>query len=68
MRRRTVLVACTLLLGLAVGSADARIPPQWKNCAAVNKSYPHGVGKVGAHDKTPDQPVTKAATSSSGSG
>ena len=41
-----------------VGSANARIPSQWKNCTAVNKRYPHGIGKVGAHDKTTGTPVT----------
>jgi Excalibur calcium-binding domain len=44
--------------GAAVGSADARIPAQWRNCTAVNARYPHGVGKVGAHDKTVGVPVT----------
>lgn len=39
-------------------SASVRVPPAWKNCAAVNRVYPHGVGKVGAHDKTSGTPVT----------
>jgi hypothetical protein len=38
--------------------ADARIPAQWRNCAAVNARYPHGVGRVGAHDATSGDPVT----------
>jgi hypothetical protein len=33
------------------------VPPEWKNCAAVNARYPHGVGKVGAHDHTTGDPV-----------
>ena len=28
------------------------------NCAQVNKKYPHGIGKAGAHDKTTGTPVT----------
>jgi hypothetical protein len=43
---------------MVVGSANALIPPLWKNCTAVNKRYPHGIGKVGAHDKTTGTPVT----------
>jgi len=47
------------VLALGVSStANALIPPQWKNCMAVNKRYPHGVGKLGAHDKTTGVPVT----------
>jgi hypothetical protein len=34
------------------------IPKLWKNCTNVNKRYPHGVGKVGARDKTSGTPVT----------
>ncbi len=40
------------------GAANAVIPAQWKNCTQVNKRYPHGVGKLGAHDKTSGVPVT----------
>jgi hypothetical protein len=36
----------------------ARVPGQWKNCTAVNRRYPHGVGRKGAHDKTNGVPVT----------
>lgn len=30
----------------------------YKNCAALNKVYPHGVGKPNAKDKTSGKPVT----------
>ena len=40
------------------GAANSRIPARWKNCTVVNKRYPHGVGRVGAHDKTSGEPVT----------
>jgi hypothetical protein len=33
-------------------------PTQFANCSAMNKIYPHGVGKPGAHDKTTGKPVT----------
>jgi hypothetical protein len=39
------------------GTASAVVAP-WKNCTQVNHKYPHGVGKVGAHDKTAGTPVT----------
>jgi hypothetical protein len=38
--------------------ATAVAPPLYKNCTALNKKYPHGVGKVGARDKTSGTPVT----------
>jgi Excalibur calcium-binding domain len=54
-----------MLLASAAGSAvdkatlSARVPVLFKNCTALNKKYPHGIGKVGARDKTSgDEPVT----------
>jgi excalibur calcium-binding domain-containing protein len=38
--------------------ADAAIPRPYNNCTTLNKRYPHGVGKVGARDKTTGEPVT----------
>lgn len=43
--------------GAVAGPAGA-IPPPWKNCAQVNRKYPHGVGRAGARDKTSGTPVT----------
>ncbi|HEY3183804.1 MAG TPA: excalibur calcium-binding domain-containing protein [Gaiellaceae bacterium] len=42
------------------GYLDRAIPPQWKNCTAVNKRYPHGVGRANAHDQVrgSTEPVT----------
>jgi hypothetical protein len=38
--------------------AEAATRPPWtKNCTALNKRYAHGVGKVGARDKTSGDPV-----------
>lgn len=50
--------ASVVAYGLSVGSAVAAVPPLYKNCTALNKKYPHGVGKVGARDKTSGDPVT----------
>jgi hypothetical protein len=52
-----LVVACALALG-CVGVAVARVPPQWKNCTAVNARYPHGIGKPGGRDRTSGEPVT----------
>jgi hypothetical protein len=49
-----VAVALTAVLPVAcAGAADAATKPpvKYKNCAALNKAYKHGVGKPGAKDK-----------------
>jgi len=47
---------------IVTGPAQALAPQatHYKNCTALNKIYPHGVGKPGAHDKTRSKtgPVT----------
>lgn len=58
-----VLFAITALAGSAGAvtpspTAVSVIPPLYKNCTALNKKYPHGVGKAGARDKTSGRPVT----------
>jgi excalibur calcium-binding domain-containing protein len=48
-------------IALGVGSvvaAPTTIPARWKNCTNVHKRYPHGVGKLHAHDRTSGTPVT----------
>jgi hypothetical protein len=44
--------------------ASGSVSAPWKNCTRVNKRYPHGVGKVGARDKTSGTPVTNLKRSS----
>jgi Excalibur calcium-binding domain len=51
-----VVLATALAPGL--GAARSAIPYKWKNCTIVNKRFPHGVGKLRAHDKTSGVPVT----------
>ena len=42
----------------AVGVASpAGVSKTFRNCTALNKVYPHGVGRVGARDKTSGTPV-----------
>jgi hypothetical protein len=57
--------AATMLFAGPAGSAvdasiaNTRAPALYKNCTNFNKRYPHGVGKVGARDRTTgDDPVT----------
>jgi hypothetical protein len=40
--------------------ATAAKPVHYKNCAALNQKFPHGLGKPGAHDKVAKgaKPVT----------
>jgi hypothetical protein len=60
-RASAALVVVAIVLGLGVPLASAaieRVPARWKNCTVVNKRYPHGVGKVGARDRTSGEPVT----------
>ena len=39
-------------------SSGTAVPAQYKNCTALNKKYPHGLGKANAKDKTSGRPVT----------
>jgi hypothetical protein len=63
MKRPGTFVVSSLLAAMFLTSAGAQaaravIPPAWKNCTRVNKTYPHGVGRVGARDHTSGTPVT----------
>jgi len=66
MHVRRMLVAATttmLLVGTAAPSFAAATT--YKNCTALNKAYPHGVGRKGARDKTSGTPVTNFKASNS---
>ncbi len=54
----TVALATALVSSASAVSAATAVPPPWKNCTQVNKKYPHGIGRVGARDKTTGTPVT----------
>jgi Excalibur calcium-binding domain len=61
MRRSLLAVtaaAALLPLGGVVVSADAATPKHYKSCKALNKAYPHGVGRKGARDRTSEERVT----------
>jgi hypothetical protein len=59
----TVAAIGIAAVGFGVGQAPAatgaaEIPYLWQNCTHVHTKYRHGVGKVGAHDRTSGTPVT----------
>ena len=41
-----------------VPAQPASAAKSFQNCTALNKVYPHGVGRPGARDKTSGTPVT----------
>jgi hypothetical protein len=56
-----------LVSGVGVLPADAAPKPKsYTNCTALNKVYPHGVGKKGARDRVSgsSKPVTNFTVSS----
>ncbi|CAB4943689.1 unannotated protein [freshwater metagenome] len=57
MRTRRFIPLLLIAIVPAV-SADAATPKKYKNCAALNRVYPHGVGKPRAHDKASGDRVT----------
>jgi hypothetical protein len=60
--RRTLVVlgsALVVAATIAVPTDAAPRAKSYKNCTALNKVYPHGVGRKGARDKTStDERVT----------
>jgi len=53
-----VVVAAIVLSVASAPAATSAIPYLWQNCTHVHTKYRHGVGKVGAHDRTTGTPVT----------
>lgn len=61
MKRASVLLLLVSVIAVTAAAANAsqtKVPAKWKNCTALNKRYPHGVGKTHAHDHTSGIPVT----------
>jgi Excalibur calcium-binding domain len=52
------VMAALIVLAASASAAREVIPIKWKNCTIVNKRFPHGVGKLRAHDRTTGTPVT----------
>lgn len=51
-----VFLTTAVAAGVAASPADAA--RSYRNCTALNKDYPHGVGRPGAQDKTSGNRVT----------
>jgi hypothetical protein len=61
--KRAATAAAISLVGAGLvttvgGAAQAQTAREFANCTAMHHVYPHGVGKVGAHDRTSGTPVT----------
>jgi hypothetical protein len=63
--RRTLVAVTTAALFLGAGAPSYAAAKKYKNCTALNKDYPHGVGRNGARDKTSGTPVTTFKVSNS---
>jgi len=67
-RSAAVLAACAAVLLSVPAQANndapstrtdnSGIPSLHKNCAALNRKYPHGLGRANARDRTSGDPVT----------
>ncbi len=58
---KTLLIAITTATALFIVSPAHAATFKYRNCAALNADYPHGVGRPGAVDKvrrSKDVPVT----------
>lgn len=51
MRALLLALVCAATVALtSVGTAGAAMPALYKNCTALNKKYPHGLGRANARD------------------
>jgi hypothetical protein len=52
------LILVTVSGVLLVPAAEAAVPTAYQNCTNLQKTYPHGIGRATARDKTSGKPVT----------
>jgi hypothetical protein len=50
------LVAVLATVAIAPSATASPTVTRYPNCKALNRRYPHGVGKIGAHDHTSGSP------------
>ncbi|MBA2716451.1 MAG: excalibur calcium-binding domain-containing protein [Propionibacteriales bacterium] len=62
--KRFPLALAAVTVALSVTTTTASAARSYSNCAALNKDYPHGVGKPGARDSTSGRAVTNFTRSS----
>ncbi|KQY58910.1 calcium-binding protein [Aeromicrobium sp. Root495] len=55
---RHSVLAAALAAAVVLVPVSAEAATTYKNCTALHKKYPHGVGMPGAKDKTSGTPVT----------
>jgi hypothetical protein len=56
------LAAATIAsIALALPADAATVPHKFANCDAMHRVFAHGVGQIGARDKTSGTPVTNFA-------
>jgi hypothetical protein len=53
-----IATAAVVAYGLLASASSVGAQASFRNCTAMHTKYPHGVGKIGAHDKTSGVPVT----------
>jgi Excalibur calcium-binding domain len=56
--QRIVAVGVTAFVVGAASISPAAAAVSYTNCTAVQKTYPHGIGRAHAHDATTGTPVT----------
>ena len=65
-RSAVALLAAAAIFASVAPAATHTVPARWRSCKAVNARYPHGVGKLRAHDITKSgDPVTNFRRSTS---
>ena len=58
MTLRIATVSVLSIVGLVLTGSGAVAGPSYRNCTELQKSYPHGIGRADAKDKTSGRPVT----------
>lgn len=58
MKRTAIAVTVALAAVVAPPVETADAAKSYRNCTALNRDYPHGVGRPGARDNTSGTPVT----------
>jgi hypothetical protein len=58
----SVVALAAFAFGYVAGPAGAAVPRLYDNCTNFNKKYPHGVGRVGARDKTKSRSAERVTT------
>jgi hypothetical protein len=60
------LAVIAVLMAFGPVTSTGAAVRSFKNCTAMNRVYPHGVGRTGARDHTSGTPVTNFRRSNAG--